>query len=494
MNKIKTEASSNDDVSMACSFSPIQVKKEEEDDDDVDDGDDVTTSTSTSTSRSRRRGLRVQVKKEEERKDDAEDDENNNPVTDMNCKNKNEINETLTCDNYDDWKCGNWCWLLPAATGNDSKKRAARSRNTPHRENGTTSDDDDDVGDDDETQLLPPKKKTRSSTHHPSSNNRNNNIVVERQEEKEETICHGEGAKNIDGAVGNVDVDIDEGYESWTEGNWCWILHTSRTNAEQDPSSDEEISNTETYTSNGSPVRRDHDSISSSFLEEDDDDEDGEDASVTYKNRQNEWWNEMFGRLVLYKKQYNSTNVPSRYGVDRKLGNWVRWQRHSYMAEIISESRISRLESIGFVWNTLDNQWDEMFQRPVMYQQQHGSTLVPKRYEADPKLGQWVIHQRERYRNNNNKRFSIERIKRLESIGFVWDHYDLKWTEMYDRFVAYKKKHKSRQEPYNYTEENQLPPLRKWASVQRTFYRDGKLLKKRMECLNSINFEWETKK
>jgi hypothetical protein len=64
---------------------------------------------------------------------------------------------------------------------------------------------------------------------------------------------------------------------------------------------------------------------------------------------------------------------------------------------------------------------------------------------------------------------------------------------MYDRLVTYKKQLKSTHVPLRHTGQNQLTPLGKWVYDLRAFYRDGKLLKKRMDRLNSIDFEWEEK-
>ena len=47
--------------------------------------------------------------------------------------------------------------------------------------------------------------------------------------------------------------------------------------------------------------------------------------------------------------------------------------------------------------------------------------------------------------------------------------------------------------PWNYYEENHLPHLGNWVNAQRFLYRHGKLLEKRVEGLNSIDFEWEVK-
>jgi hypothetical protein len=133
-----------------------------------------------------------------------------------------------------------------------------------------------------------------------------------------------------------------------------------------------------------------------------------------------------------------------------------------------------------------------MFQRLVTYKTQHnGSTLVSKVYEADQKLGIWVRQQRWNY-NYNNKRLSVDRIERLESIGFVWSIYG-NWMKNYNRLVVYKEKYKSMHVPLSYNGDNQLPHLGHWVSTQRGAYTKGKLLKSRVKRLNSINFIWRAK-
>merc|ERR1712183_564792 len=63
-------------------------------------------------------------------------------------------------------------------------------------------------------------------------------------------------------------------------------------------------------------------------------------------------WDEMFQRLVDYKKKCKSANVPKRYKADPKLARWVNNQRKLYSKKELSTDRLNRLESIGFTWNT----------------------------------------------------------------------------------------------------------------------------------------------
>ena len=58
-----------------------------------------------------------------------------------------------------------------------------------------------------------------------------------------------------------------------------------------------------------------------------------------------------YQRLVVYKKQYNTTNVPRKYKEDPKLGTWVANQRNIYKNKTIREDRCQLLTSIGFRWS-----------------------------------------------------------------------------------------------------------------------------------------------
>ncbi len=48
------------------------------------------------------------------------------------------------------------------------------------------------------------------------------------------------------------------------------------------------------------------------------------------------------------------------------------------------------LQSIGFVWNLLDHQWEDMFAKLEEYWEEYGDCLIPQDYKEDPPLGRWV--------------------------------------------------------------------------------------------------------
>ena len=204
-------------------------------------------------------------------------------------------------------------------------------------------------------------------------------------------------------------------------------------------------------------------------------------------------WTDMYARLVAYKEQYDSTCVPAIYKADLRLGRWVHTQRRrkNTNTSLLVTDRINRLNKIGFVWNAIDAQWVEMFDRLVAYEKQYKTTCVPLRYKVDPKLGTWVQNQRQYYKKNkNNCRFTTDRINRLNKIGFVWNAIDAHWVEMFGRLVAYKKKYNSTCVQLRYKVD---PQLGRWVAKQRRNYinsKKGIVNINRINRLNSIGFVW----
>ncbi|OEU05702.1 hypothetical protein FRACYDRAFT_204715 [Fragilariopsis cylindrus CCMP1102] len=128
-------------------------------------------------------------------------------------------------------------------------------------------------------------------------------------------------------------------------------------------------------------------------------------------------WEEMYRRLVAYKKKHKNTTVPQKYAVNPQLGIWVSHQRTNYSSKQLSTERTNLLKSIGFVWDAPDARWMEMYSKLIEHKKQNKSTAVPKRYTEDPSLGFWVSTQRVAYYKG---KLSGKRMKLLDSINFVW--------------------------------------------------------------------------
>ena len=137
-------------------------------------------------------------------------------------------------------------------------------------------------------------------------------------------------------------------------------------------------------------------------------------------NALNSNWTGMYDKLVVYKKQHNSTSVPCSY--NPQLAKWVQTQRTNYNTNSskLTKKRKEQLNSIGFVWNARDACWTERYEQLVEYKNLYNSTCVPIQSKRYPELGSWVNAQRRNYNNTNGHKMTDDRISRLNKIGFVW--------------------------------------------------------------------------
>jgi hypothetical protein len=132
-------------------------------------------------------------------------------------------------------------------------------------------------------------------------------------------------------------------------------------------------------------------------------------------------WEAGFAHLEQYIEEHGDARVPQRFKTEDgyKLGTWVQSQRNS--RSTMSAERLTRLEGLGFVWDTRDyvtSSWEENFGHLEQYVEAHGDARVPQRFKTEDgyKLGTWVQSQR-----NTRSTMSAERVTRLDGLGFVWD-------------------------------------------------------------------------
>mmetsp|Transcript_28109 Transcript_28109/g.39740 ORF Transcript_28109/g.39740 Transcript_28109/m.39740 type:complete len:633 (+) Transcript_28109:60-1958(+) len=145
-------------------------------------------------------------------------------------------------------------------------------------------------------------------------------------------------------------------------------------------------------------------------------------------------WNRMFDRLLSFKAKHGHCLVPNRFSEDPALGAWVSTQRRQYKILVsgtaestpMTPERAAQLESVGFVWATTDPRhvpWETRFQELREYKSKYGDCLVPITFQENLKLANWVSTQRQEYKllkQGRSSRLNPERVKALDSIGFVW--------------------------------------------------------------------------
>lgn len=147
-------------------------------------------------------------------------------------------------------------------------------------------------------------------------------------------------------------------------------------------------------------------------------------------SKHDEKWNAMFVKLLEFKEKNKNTLVPQCYTDDQRLGRWVHYQRVEYWifqqteTAKITEERIGRLDAIDFEWDPQKAQWDKIFEKLKEYKKENNHCRVPKGYEKDWELANWVRNQRLEQANlsklGKKSRMTPERFKLLDDLGFKW--------------------------------------------------------------------------
>jgi superfamily II DNA or RNA helicase len=194
-------------------------------------------------------------------------------------------------------------------------------------------------------------------------------------------------------------------------------------------------------------------------------------------------WDERLGELKAFKEQYGHSNVPTLWGENQALGNWLGTQRKLYKSGKLTEDRIRRLDSVGFTWDPLDAEWDLRYNELKVHQTLFGNSNAPVKNSP---LGNWMGTQRALYRS---RRLSEERVRRLTEIGFKWAIFDEGWDSKFAELKAYEKQFGNTNVPLRWPEN---PPLGHWVSAQRMRFKSGELSEERTRRLSKIGFAWDT--
>ena len=196
-------------------------------------------------------------------------------------------------------------------------------------------------------------------------------------------------------------------------------------------------------------------------------------------------WENMFAALCEFREERGHCKVPNRFPEKPELGAWVGIQRGIYGRGELLEARKEKLEAIGFDWDPFTTLWENMFSALCKYYEEYGHCNVPKRNPVYRELGTWVGAQRNIYKK---RKLPMERISRLEAIGFDWDVLATSWEKLFIALCDYRKK-QGHCNVQRTSSENTI--FGQWLSVQRRMYKQGELSKERIDKLESIQFEWD---
>mmetsp|Transcript_82067 Transcript_82067/g.237944 ORF Transcript_82067/g.237944 Transcript_82067/m.237944 type:complete len:431 (-) Transcript_82067:912-2204(-) len=156
-------------------------------------------------------------------------------------------------------------------------------------------------------------------------------------------------------------------------------------------------------------------------------------ASTSYQDQS--WWSR-FDEL----KKLDSISE----GVPPELGLFLRKQRLEYEKlqngekSRLDDTKLSALAELDPLWwkSPRERQWEARFQSLVEYKKRHGNCCVPVSTYPDRKLANWVSNMRKRYKNREKPgqlpTLTDKQVERLNSIGFVWDHWDHKFDSNFE--------------------------------------------------------------
>ena len=221
-------------------------------------------------------------------------------------------------------------------------------------------------------------------------------------------------------------------------------------------------------------------------------------------------WQERYDLALAYKTEHGDLEIPSVYKTADGvwLGSWVSRQRqtlNSGNSALSSERR--KLLRILFKGErrpsdpaadhgtVREANWERNFRSAARYARKYKHLLVPASYvDSDGvRLGVWISNLRAARKNRpDSYQVTSAHIKKLNSIGMVWDARDAKWGTAYQQAKAYYKAHGNLHAAANYKSDETgfclgdwLRRMREWDTTH-----DPKLTPERRAMLDKIGMEW----
>lgn len=221
-------------------------------------------------------------------------------------------------------------------------------------------------------------------------------------------------------------------------------------------------------------------------------------------------WQERYDLALAYKTEHGDLEIPSVYKTADGvwLGSWVSRQRqtlNSGNSALSSERR--KLLRILFKGErrpsdpaadhgtVREANWERNFRSAARYARKYKHLLVPASYvDSDGvRLGVWISNLRAARKNRpDSYQVTPAHIKKLNSIGMVWDARDAKWGTAYQQAKAYYKAHGNLHAAANYKSDETGFCLGDWLRRMREWdiTHDPKLTPERRAMLDKIGMEW----
>lgn len=221
-------------------------------------------------------------------------------------------------------------------------------------------------------------------------------------------------------------------------------------------------------------------------------------------------WQERYDLALAYKTEHGDLEIPSVYKTADGvwLGSWVSRQRQALNSgsSALSSERRKLLRTLfkgerrpsdpaADHGTVREANWERNFRSAARYARKYKHLLVPASYvDSDGvRLGVWISNLRAARKNRpDSYQVTPAHIKKLNSIGMVWDARDAKWGTAYQQAKAYYKAHGNLHAAANYKSDETgfclgdwLRRMREWDTAH-----DSKLTPERRAMLDKIGMEW----
>lgn len=204
-------------------------------------------------------------------------------------------------------------------------------------------------------------------------------------------------------------------------------------------------------------------------------------------------WQAAFKVLCDYYHKYGSFDIKCSYKTEDgiALGNWIRDQRDIYASGKLSEERIEKLRSIGFVLEKTDP-WEDKYQLAKAYYEEHGDLNMPHDYTSNGVwLGKWLNEQKLIAEGKRKKQLTSEQLTKLEEIGFHYGAtlYEQQWNERFELAKVYYEEYGNLDIPKDYCVGDFQ--LGVWIRQQKNQYRAGAMPEEHSKKLSDIGIAWD---
>ena len=221
-------------------------------------------------------------------------------------------------------------------------------------------------------------------------------------------------------------------------------------------------------------------------------------------------WQERYDLALAYKTEHGDLEIPSVYKTADGvwLGSWVNRQRQALNSgsSALSSERCKLLRTLfkgerrpsdpaADHGTVREANWERNFRSAARYARKYKHLLVPASYvDSDGvRLGVWISNLRAARKNRpDSYQVTPAHIKKLNSIGMVWDARDAKWGTAYQQAKAYYKAHGNLHAAANYKSDETGFCLGDWLRRMREWdiTHDPKLTPERRAMLDKIGMEW----